>query len=382
MAVISGTIYRFTNAQFPSKALNVYAANTISARRNVCLYDDTPSDVMQQWLVTETVNGGYVLKCAANNGYGLRYSDGTNPESCAENADVEHWSNMASADSLVNFEYLGNNRVKIKHHYTGKYLTAYSNANGGSNSITDVETTGNVYWATGSSTLGNKQIWNISPSIDEEDVTDGQTLIMPISNMLINVGYKVPIYTTYPATQNYGEHYGSDYINQDDGLQTDNIIASGNGYIYQSGWDNNVGYFACIVYPDALIWNNGQRVKQDITVRYWHMEDLSIPNVSNYNNPIAITKGSVIGTMGSEGVAATGPHLHVECDTDTTPQYTFWTPTHFSNPNIIKNGIDTTINPGFVFQVGASQSVCVLSADIGSWVLSDDYTHIGPYSTI
>ncbi len=127
---------------------------------------------MQQWVPVGNETDGYFLKCSANQNYALHYATGADTGSCAGNADVEHWSNMASSDFLVNFEYLGNNKVKIKHRYTGKYLTAYNNANGSSNSITDVETTGNVYWATGSSTLGNKQVWNISPSIDEDTTTE------------------------------------------------------------------------------------------------------------------------------------------------------------------------------------------------------------------
>ncbi|MFR3484845.1 MAG: hypothetical protein ACLTXL_15915, partial [Clostridia bacterium] len=159
------------------------------------------------------------------------------------------------------------------------------------------------------------------------------------------------------------------------------IIASGLGKIYRSGWDRNVGYFAWIVYPDALIMENGRRTKKDVAVRYWHMKSLDIPTVTDTTNPVEISKNEVIGTMGQEGKVANGIHLHVECDTDVTPEYTYWTPTHFASPHIFQNGTDTTTSPGAVFQVGSNQRVGINSEYLGSWVLEDDYQYIGKYYT-
>ena len=176
MAVTSGTIYRFTNAQFPAKALNVYASGTtISARRNVCLYDDTPSDVMQQWVLQGAEDSGYFLCSKANQNYILRCSDAFDANSYVKNADVKYIGDLGSEDFLIDFVYLGNNKVMIKRHYTGEYLTASTNQNGNTNSIEtlqDLKEGGNVYWADLSSSLGNKQVWNVSPSIDEDTTTE------------------------------------------------------------------------------------------------------------------------------------------------------------------------------------------------------------------
>ena len=209
--------------------------------------------------------------------------------------------------------------------------------------------------------------------------SDGQNLIFPVNNARITAGYKVSKYETL----GYGRHYGTDYVDADHigEIGNRNIIASGLGKIYRSGWDRNVGYFACIVYPDALIMENGRRTKKDVAVRYWNMKSLDIPTVTDTTNPVEISKNEVIGTMGQEGKVANGIHLHVECDTDVTPEYTYWTPTHFASPHIFQNGTDTTISPGAVFQVGSNQRVGINSEYLGSWVLEDDYQYIGKYYT-
>ena len=108
---------------------------------------------------------------------------------------------------------------------------------------------------------------------------------------------------------------------------------------------------------------------------------MAVPEVTDCNSPVSIFRGDVIGTMGSEGVAD-GVHLHVECDTDTTPKYTFWTPTHFKDPKILQNGTDPTINPGFVFQIGANQKVIIKKSKVGTWLYDDDYKHIGDYTFV
>ena len=381
MTVTSGTIYRFTNAQFPSKALNVYASGTtISARRNVCLYTNDTTDVMQQWVPVGNETDGYFLKCSANQNYALHYATGADSGSCVGNADVKSGIAKAPTEFLVDFIYLGNNQVKIKRRNSNEYLTAYNDAAPTSNTISTKTTNGNVYW-TADDSLGNKQVWNVSPSIDEETIIGNQNLIMPVDEMKITCGYKVPNYLSLEI----GTHYGVDYRDlnlgtSNDNYISDNIIASGEGYIYRSGWDNNAGYFACIVYPNAYIKtsSSGTRHYQDITVRYWHMNSLSIPTVSDYNTPVRIHKYDPIGTMGKEGKKVTGIHVHIECDTDTTPQYTFWSPTHWASPNILQNGTDSTINPGWVFQKGSDQTVLVQQDKIDTeWVLSDDYSYLG-----
>ncbi len=107
----------------------MYASGTtISARRNVCLYDSDATDVMQQWVVGGNETDGYILRSNASNAYTLHYSTGTDTGSCVGNADVKNEFGKAPTEYLVDFIYLGNNRVKIKRRNSNEYLTAYNSA--------------------------------------------------------------------------------------------------------------------------------------------------------------------------------------------------------------------------------------------------------------
>ena len=106
----------------------------------------------------------------------------------------------------------------------------------------------------------------------EPEPGDGQVLIYPVNKTLYTCGYKVAAYGVF----NIGTHYGHDIVDANASytgeIIANNIFASGSGLIYRSGEDENVGFFACIVYPNVLVYENGSRVKKDLTVRYWHME--------------------------------------------------------------------------------------------------------------
>lgn len=386
MALVDGATYRLQCRADTGRSLNVYG-DSPSSLANVCLYKNNDNDICQQWVFEESSvkNRGY-LRCKGSSDLYLDvYTGPGDSDVVGYNAHVYSISNTA----YLEVEDIGNGYIQIRSIFNDRYLTA-NEGSAGSDTGRDVNAPGNVYWYDLGDVTPMSQDWKpirldggTDPDPDPEP-GDGQKLIFPVNNARINVGYKVPIYLTSPSTAGLGEHYGSDYLDVDSlGVVagSSNIIASGEGLIYQSGLDNNAGYFACIVYPDALVIENGKRVKKDITVRYWHMDSLAIPEVDDYEHPEEIHKNEPIGTMGMRGVA-TGVHLHVECDTDTTPKYTFWTPTHFRNPDIIKNGTDSTINPGRVFQVGAGQNVGILRGDVGSWVLDEDYRYIGEYDLV
>lgn len=403
MDIVNGKTYRFINVYHDGYGLNIYGTKDtdIKGGQNVCLYSASTTDQMQQWEIEERGSNGYRLHAVLKPSYVLDCSDGSISTSYKNNAHMCAETGTTDVDCAVEFEYVSSNQVRIHLGQKGLCLTATTVAENDAELSNNISTSaalrggstgrGNVYWASpaseGSMTW-KKQCWEVvevgGGTDPDPEPGDGQNLIFPVNNARINVGYKVPIYLTDPRTAGLGQHYGSDYLDADhleDDYGSDNIIASGDGVIYRSGRDDNAGYFACIVYPDALIVENGRRVKRDITVRYWHMCKLAIPEVDDYKNPEPIYKNDIIGTMGEEGVA-TGIHLHVECDTDTTPEYTFWTPTHFKYPDIIQNGTDSTINPGRVFQVGSGQNVGILRSDVGSWVLDEDYRYIGEYDLV
>ena len=375
-----GATYRFENRADGNRSLNVYGTSPVSLA-NVCLWGSSSDDICQQWVYEASVNGnrGY-LRCKGASGLYLDVYTGSGAANVVGyNAHVYAISNTA----YLEIEEIAGGYIRIKSMYNGRYLTA-NQGSGGTSGGKDVNAAGNVYFYDGGLT-DRSQDWlpvrmDADPTPDPKpEPSDGQNLIFPVNNARITAGYKVSKYETL----GYGRHYGTDYVDADHigEIGNRNIIASGLGKIYRSGWDRNVGYFACIVYPDALIMENGRRTKKDVAVRYWHMKSLDIPTVTDTTNPVEISKNEVIGTMGQEGKVANGIHLHVECDTDVTPEYTYWTPTHFASPHIFQNGTDTTISPGAVFQVGSNQRVGINSEYLGSWVLEDDYQYIGKYYT-
>jgi len=380
----NGATYRLVcRADKSKRSLNVYGT-TPKSLANVCLYETKATDICQKWIYRE-VGGHKYFVCKGNTGLALDLLTDSSAGSNVNNYNAHVYAPSDTSYVTIMDASDGNSwyiRIRLASN-SSKYLTANQGSNGTA-AGEDVNAAGNVYWYKGGLT-DFSQDWEPilleDVSQPDPDPTNGQKLIFPVNNSKITAGYRVPVYLTL----NVGEHYGMDMIDNDRNyvgeIIDNNIIASGSGLIYRSGLDDNTGYFACIVYPNALVMENGRRIKKDITVRYWHMHKLSIPTVSNYNNPVKISKNEVIGTMGMKGVA-TGVHLHVECDTDTTPQYTFFTPTHFKEPDIIKNGTDTTICPGMVFQVGPNQTVNIGKTDIGSWVLANDYQYIGGYTGI
>ena len=375
-----GATYRFENRADGNRSLNVYGTSPVSLA-NVCLWGSSSDDICQQWVYEASANGnrGY-LRCKGASGLYLDVYTGSGAANVVGyNAHVYAISNTA----YLEIEEIAGGYIRIKSMYNGRYLTA-NQGSGGTSGGKDVNAAGNVYFYDGGLT-DRSQDWlpvrmDADPTPDPKpEPSDGQNLIFPVNNARITAGYKVSKYETL----GYGRHYGTDYVDADHigEIGNRNIIASGLGKIYRSGWDRNVGYFACIVHPDALIMENGRRTKKDVAVRYWHMKSLDIPTVTDTTNPVEISKNEVIGTMGQEGKVANGIHLHVECDTDVTPEYTYWTPTHFASPHIFQNGTDTTISPGAVFQVGSNQRVGINSEYLGSWVLEDDYQYIGKYYT-
>ena len=375
-----GATYRFENRADGNRSLNVYGTSPVSLA-NVCLWGSSSDDICQQRVYEASANGnrGY-LRCKGASGLYLDVYTGSGAANVVGyNAHVYAISNTA----YLEIEEIAGGYIRIKSMYNGRYLTA-NQGSGGTSGGKDVNAAGNVYFYDGGLT-DRSQDWlpvrmDADPTPDPKpEPSDGQNLIFPVNNARITAGYKVSKYETL----GYGRHYGTDYVDADHigEIGNRNIIASGLGKIYRSGWDRNVGYFACIVYPDALIMENGRRTKKDVAVRYWHMKSLDIPTVTDTTTPVEISKNEVIGTMGQEGKVANGIHLHVECDTDVTPEYTYWTPTHFASPHIFQNGTDTTISPGAVFQVGSNQRVGINSEYLGSWVLEDDYQYIGKYYT-
>ena len=134
-----------------------------------------------------------------------------------------------------------------------------------------------------------------------------QKLILPLNKCKVTAGYKNQLYLN---AFKYN-HYGIDYA---DGQA---IIASGNGTVIATGYDNVLGniivarYNACELPSGAV---------KDLIIRYCHL------SVTNVKTGTVLTQGLSMGTTGQTPIGKiNGVHLHVEVDTDIN--YPMYTPT-------------------------------------------------------
>ena len=177
MNFINGNTYRIKNQYYPNHALNVYGTNAASTGRNVCLYDDTPSDKMQRW-VLKTCGDGFQLCSAVNNSYVLDCSDGSLTNSYKNNAHLCASSSTSATDSKVKFIEVSDDLYKIYLPGKNLYLTAtnINRLNGlpASTIKTATALTGgtggqsNVYWAAAATSENaiKKQCWTIEKYSD------------------------------------------------------------------------------------------------------------------------------------------------------------------------------------------------------------------------
>lgn len=175
MAFKNGKTYRFINRCYAGFALNVFGTSAASTGRNVCLYANDPTDIMQDWVVKER-NGGYRLHSAVNQSYVLDCSDGSMKKSYKNNAHLCITSQTTDTDSKVLFERKDNNIYKIYLPGKNLYLTATNskvNASTGypaSSIENETALTGgtggesNVYWA--KENTNATQEWIVSPDVD------------------------------------------------------------------------------------------------------------------------------------------------------------------------------------------------------------------------
>jgi murein DD-endopeptidase MepM/ murein hydrolase activator NlpD len=165
-----------------------------------------------------------------------------------------------------------------------------------------------------------------------------QKLILPYKSCKVVAGYKRPAYRSYWGY----DHYGCDYV----GVSNLDIIASGNGTVLTAGYDNNVGNTVCILYPDAYNHKTGKT--QSLIARYMHLKSISVKVGQK------VKAGDKIGVEGATGRGNWSSHLHIEFDTDTKwPNYS----PQVAGANLIKKGIDSTVNPSHVFHKGRGQSI-------------------------
>lgn len=166
-----------------------------------------------------------------------------------------------------------------------------------------------------------------------------QYLILPLNKAQLTAGYKN---TAYRAKFGF-IHYGMDLSNDPTDDRT--IWAMGNGTVKAVGYDNLYGNVVVVVYPDVYIHKTNRQ--QDVTVRLYHLASTSVRVGQK------VTTATKLGVMGSTGQYSTGPHVHIEIDTDVKmPTYA---PGLSKSSNIIKKGVDTTLRPADVLYIKPSK---------------------------
>lgn len=180
-----------------------------------------------------------------------------------------------------------------------------------------------------------------------------QKLILPVDNFKPTAGYKNQQYKSswgYP-------HYGIDCGNP---TQNRKLRAIGSGTVVAAGLDglngkttgtgSGCGYCLVIVYKGC--YNHVTKKTQDLVCTYMHMA--SMPKVKAGEKVI---KGTYLGDYGNTGASTSGPHLHIQFDTDT--RYPLCcTGLSSKGHNLLKRGsVDSTVNPCEVLHIGVGQTV-------------------------
>jgi hypothetical protein len=102
----------------------------------------------------------------------------------------------------------------------------------------------------------------------------------------------------------------------------------------------------CILYPDAYNHKTGKT--QSLIARYMHLKSISVKVGQK------LKAGDKIGVEGATGRGNWSSHLHIEFDTDTAwPNYS----PQVAGANLIKKGVDSTVNPSHLWHRGAGQSI-------------------------
>ena len=182
-----------------------------------------------------------------------------------------------------------------------------------------------------------------------------QYLTLPIRDCKVNAGYKSE---TYRKEWGFG-HYGVDLGTMNESREVyacgaGEVIAAGQDGADLTGPNSRLGNCVVIVYRDVSL-PDGRTL--DLACRMFHLEKLLVKAGDR------VDRDTMIGVFGNTGANTSGPHLHIEFDTDT--QY----PRHAygiagSGKVILQGTVDSTLDPSKVWYVGEGQRVCTMP----SWI--------------
>lgn len=166
-----------------------------------------------------------------------------------------------------------------------------------------------------------------------------QRFTLPMQDCYLTASFKHPAYLKYWGFN----HFGWDLGNTN---KTAPILALADGEIIQTGLDNTCGNVIIARYNDVV--DNTGKVR-DVIVRCMHLSSITCKAGDK------VVRGQVIGRMGNTGTVSSGPHLHIEFDSDT--KYPAYTPT-VKGSNILKAGTSATIiDPKQILTIGPGQEL-------------------------
>jgi murein DD-endopeptidase MepM/ murein hydrolase activator NlpD len=185
-----------------------------------------------------------------------------------------------------------------------------------------------------------------------------QKLVLPLNNFKPTAGYKNPQYENswgYP-------HYGIDCGNP---TKNRKLYSMGRGTVVAAGLDglngkttgpgSGCGYCLVIIYKGC--YNHVTGETQDLVCTYMHMANLPAVKAGD-----RVIKGTYLGDYGNTGASTSGPHLHIQFDTDTRNPLCC-TGLSSKGHNLLKRGkIDSTVNPCEIFHIGTGQTVTTLNS--------------------
>ncbi|MBD9097734.1 MAG: hypothetical protein EGP89_02575, partial [Ruminococcaceae bacterium] len=157
--ISAGALIQLKSVAHSTKSLNVYGTTSIKEGQNICLYNSSDTDPMQNWLVQSAGNGNFILHSTLNELYTLACSDGTK-SSPSSNADARAVSN-SSVKKEVTFERISANTFYVKLAGSNQYLTAAASATASPGTVSSLTANGNVYWATKMTDNTNRQQWTV-----------------------------------------------------------------------------------------------------------------------------------------------------------------------------------------------------------------------------
>lgn len=180
-----------------------------------------------------------------------------------------------------------------------------------------------------------------------------QKLILPIRDFKPTAGYKNYKYRKYWGFGHYGIDCASPSKNRA-------LYGLGDGIVYAAGLDglrgkttgagSGCGYCLIIIYKDC--YNRKTKSTMDVACTYMHMA--ALPKVKAGDK---VTTKTLLGYYGNTGATTTGPHLHIQFDTDTKhPLYC----TGLSSKGhalLHKGNVDSTVNPAELLNIGEGQSL-------------------------